>query len=314
MTSIVLITGANGFIGSHATLLMESLGHTVIPIDAVPRSTDLSLLGIKTPSHIMDVTDGASFRKLCNQEKPTHIFHAAHPPRNEDPSVLNFCYHAMTNILEAAKALKMQRVVYSSSASIYGQLKKPDHSLVREEDAVTIYPTYFYRAAKTVSEWMGDFYKEKHGVSFVALRYSSVYGPGLYRSIPLELKKGILGQTCRPFLTRPLDDLIYVDDVVDAIRRALFADKALSRAYNVGLDKAYINEDLVQAIRKALPDLKFEIGQHPNAAEVAPHRMRSPLDISLAKKELGWAPTIYLEEGIARLAKWLQANKARLQM
>jgi nucleoside-diphosphate-sugar epimerase len=314
MTSIVLITGANGFIGSHATLLMESLGHKVVPIDAVPRSTDLSLLAIKTSSHIMDVTDGASFRKLCNQEKPTHIFHAAHPPRNEDPSVLNFCYHAMTNILEAAKALKMQRVVYSSSASIYGQLKKPDHSLVNEEDAVTIYPTYFYRAAKTVSEWMGDFYKEKHGVSFVALRYSSVYGPGLYRSIPLELKKGILGQTCRPFLTRPLDDLIYVDDVVDAIRRALFADKPLSRAYNVGLDKAYINEDLVQAIRKALPDLKFEIGQHPNAAEVAPHRMRSPLDISLAKKELGWAPTIYLEEGIVRLAKWLQANKARLQM
>jgi len=42
--------------------------------------------------------------------------------------------------------------------------------------------------------------------------------------------------------------------------------------------------------------------------------MRSPLDISLAKKELGWAPTIYLEEGIARLAKWLQANKTSLQM
>ena len=42
--------------------------------------------------------------------------------------------------------------------------------------------------------------------------------------------------------------------------------------------------------------------------------MRSPLDISLAKQELGWAPNIYLEEGIARLAKWLQENKARLQM
>ena len=312
MAHTVLITGANGFIGSHTTRLMESLGHKVIPVDAVPRSTDLSLLGIQTPSHIMDVTDDASFRELCDKEKPTHIFHAAHPPRNEDPSVLNFCYHAMTNILEAAKALKTQRVVYSSSASIYGQLKKPDHSLVKEEDAVTIYPTYFYRAAKTVSEWMGDFYKEKHGVSFVALRYSSVYGPGLYRSIPLELKKGILGQPCRPFLTRPLDDLIYVDDVVDAIRRALFADKPLSRAYNIGLDKAYINDDLVQAIRKALPDLKFEIGQHPNAAEIAPHRMRNPLDISLAKKELGWAPKIDLDEGIARLASWLKEHARQL--
>jgi nucleoside-diphosphate-sugar epimerase len=108
--------------------------------------------------------------------------------------------------------------------------------------------------------------------------------------------------------------LIYVDDVVDAIRRALFADKSLSRAYNIGLDKGYTNEDLVKAIRKALPDLQFEIGQHPNAAEVAPHRMRNPLDISLAKKELDWTPKIYLEEGIGQLATWLQANKARLQI
>ena len=292
---------------------METLGHEVVPIDVAPRSPDLSLLGIKASSHIMNVTDSAAFRALCEKEKPTHIFHAAHPPRDETPTVLNYCYHAMTNILEAAKDLKIQRVVYSSSASIYGPLQKPDGSLVKEDDAVTIYPTYFYRAAKTVSEWMGNFYKEKHGVDFVALRYSSVYGPGLYRSIPLELKKGILGQACRPFLTRPADDLIYIDDVADAVRRALFADKPLSRAYNIGLDKAYNSEDLVHAIRNALPELKFEIGQHPNAAEVAPHRLRSPLDISLAKRELGWAPTIYLEEGIARLAQWLKEHKAELR-
>jgi nucleoside-diphosphate-sugar epimerase len=309
----ILITGANGFIGSHTTLLMETLGHEVIPIDVVPRSPDLSLLGIKASSHIMNVTDSAAFRALCEKEKPTHIFHAAHPPRDETPTVLNYCYHAMTNILEAAKELKMKRVVYSSSASIYGPLQKPDGSLVKEDDAVTIYPTYFYRAAKTVSEWMGNFYKEKHGVDFLALRYSSVYGPGLYRSIPLELKRGVLGQLSRPFLTRPLDDLIYVDDVVDAVRRALFADKPLSRAYNIGLDKAYTSEDLVRAIRKALPELKFEIGRHPNAAEVAPHRLRSPLDVSLAKRELGWAPTIYLEDGIARLGRWLQENKSALK-
>ena len=314
MPSTILVTGANGFIGSHTTRLMESLGHKVVPIDVMPRSPELSLLGIKSSSHIMNVTDAAAFRELCEKEKPTHIFHAAHPPRDESPSVINYCYHAMTNILEAAKAFGIKRIVYSSSASIYGQLKKPDSSLVKEDDAVTIYPTYFYRASKTVSEWMGDFYKEKHGVDFVALRYSSVYGPGLYRSIPLELKRGILGQPCRPFLTRSVDDLIYIDDVADAVRRALFADKPLSRAYNIGLDKTYVSEDLKRAIQKALPDLKFEIGQHPNAAEVAPHRMRSPLDISLAKKELGWAPTIYLEEGIAKLAAWLTEHKSDLRL
>ena len=147
----ILITGANGFIGSHVTKLMESLGHKVVPIDVVPRSPDLALLGVNTPSHIMNVTDIDGFRALCEKERPTHVFHAAHPPRDETPTVLNYCYHAMTNILEAAKELKIQRVVYSSSASIYGQLTKPGGSLVKEDDAVTIYPTYFYRAATTVS-------------------------------------------------------------------------------------------------------------------------------------------------------------------
>ena len=314
MASTVLITGANGFIGSHFTKLMESAGHKVVPIDVVPRAPDLTLLDIKATSHLMNVTDAEPFRALCEKERPTHLFHAAHPPRDETPKVLDYCYKAMTNILEAAKELKIQRVVYSSSASIYGQLKKADGGLVKEDDAVTIYPTYFYRAAKTVSEWMGNFYKEQHGVDFVALRYSSVYGPGLYRSIPLELKKGILGQACRPFLTRPLDDLIYVDDVVDAISRALFTQGPLSKAYNIGLDKAYVSDDLKRAIEKALPHLDFAIGKHPHAAEVAPHRLRSPLDISLARKELGWQPKIYLEDGIAKLAAWLNTNRANLRL
>ena len=97
------------------------------------------------------------------------------------------------------------------------------------------------------------------------------------------------------------------------MRRALFSDKRLSRAYNIGLDKTYVSDDLKRAIQKALPHLQFEIGAHPNAAEVAPHRLRSPLDISLARRELDWKPKIYLEEGIARLTAWLLEHKNKLQ-
>src|SRR5207253_11230021 len=101
---------------------------------------------------------------------------------------------------------------------------------------------------------------------------------------------------------------------VEAKSRDLLTDKTLSRAYNIGLDKHYYIHDLKWAIRKALPDLSYEIGQHPNAAEVSPHRNRDPLDISIAKRELDWAPKIYLDEGIARLAKWLQENKPKLHI
>ena len=82
MASTVLITGANGFIGSHFTKLMESAGHKVVPIDVVPRAPDLTLLDIKATSHLMNVTDAEPFRALCEKERPTHLFHAAHPPRD----------------------------------------------------------------------------------------------------------------------------------------------------------------------------------------------------------------------------------------
>ena len=313
MAATILITGANGFIGSHATVLFESLGHKVVPIDIFRRSHDLSLLPIQTTTHELDVTKTVPFRDLCKGENVTHIFHAAHPRRDENPTVLDFCYHAMTNIMETAKELKIQRVVYSSSGALYGQVRKKDRAPIKEDDPVSIYPTYFYRSAKIVSEWLGDFYKERYGVPFVALRYSSVYGPGLGRGIPLELKKGILDQECRPYLTRLPDDVVYIDDVVDAVRRALFTVSPLSRAYNIALDQAYGNEELKEAIRKALPEIAFEIGKHPNAATTGPHRDRDALDISLAKKELGWAPKIDLHEGIARLATWLRNHKATLE-
>jgi len=313
MAAVILITGANGFIGSHATSLFESLGHKVVPIDIFRRSHDLSLLPIRTASHLLDVTQSAPFNELCKSEGVTHIFHAAHPRRDENPAVLDFCYHAMTNILEVAKELRVQRVVYSSSGALYGQVRKRDHAPIKEDDPVSIYPTYFYRSAKILSEWLGDFYKEQYGVPFVALRYSSVYGPGLGRGIPLELKKGVLGQKCRPYLTRIPDDVIYVDDVTDAVRRALFTVNPLSRAYNIALDKAYGDEELKQAIQRAFPDLSFEIGKHPNAALVGPHRDRDVLDITRAKEELGWAPQISLDEGISRIGAWLKSHKAALR-
>ena len=63
----VLTTGANGFIGSHTSRLLESLGHSIIPIDVVSRSPDLALIGIKTPSHLIHVTDTSAFRALCER-------------------------------------------------------------------------------------------------------------------------------------------------------------------------------------------------------------------------------------------------------
>ena len=127
------------------------------------------------------------------------------------------------------------------------------------------------------------------------------------------MKKGILGHPCRPYLTRLPDDLIYIDDVLDAVRRALFTEKPLSRAYNIAFDKTFDNQDLEDSIRKALPEISFDIGKHPHAATVGAHRDRDPLDLTRAKEDLNWTPTIDLENGIVRIAAWLKSRANRVK-
>jgi len=78
----VLITGANGFIGSYTALLFESLERKIVPLDVGPRGRELSLLPITTATHSLDVTDAKAIR-----ERRT-------PPRTEDPTLLEFCLQA----------------------------------------------------------------------------------------------------------------------------------------------------------------------------------------------------------------------------
>ena len=312
MASTVLITGANGFIGSYTTQLFESLGLRVVPLDVVPRSGDLSLLPIKGSTILMDVTDSAAFREVCKKEKVTHIFHAAHPPRKEDPAVLEFCLQAMRNILETAKEMSIRRVVFSSSGAIYGPLRKKDHSLIKEDDPVTIYPTFLYRSVKMLGEWLGDFYSRQHGVSFISLRYSAVYGPGEAKGIGLALKQGIMEGKCRPYLTRVPDDLIFVKDIARAVYLACFCEQPKSRAYNIASDRSYGEKDLELAIRRHLPEISFEIGKHPDAGTTNIYRQRDLLDVRLAKDDLGFTLEFDLDKGIAAMAEWLRSEKNRL--
>ena len=313
MASIVLITGANGFIGSYTTLLFESQGERVVAIDVMPRSNDLSLLPIRTATTILDVTDSIGLRELCKKEKVTHIIHTAHPHREENPEVLNFCLQAMRNLLESAKEGGVKRVVFSSSGAVYGPIKTEEHRPIKEDDPVGIYPTFLYRSAKILGESLGDFYAEHHGLSFVSLRYSSVYGPGETRGIGLAIKDGILGKPCRLYLTRVPDDLIFVKDVARAIRIASFHEQPVSRAFNIAGGRAYFVSDLQEAMRKHLPEVSLEMGKPPDHATVNRFRQRDILDVTRAREELGFVPQFDLDSGIAEIAAWVRSEKKHLK-
>jgi len=312
MKKVVLITGANGFVGSYATLFFESQGHRIIPLDIHSRSRDLSTLPIEAPTQILDVTDYAAVSNICRKEDVTHIIHLAQPSRKEDPKILNLSFLAIHNILETAKAMPVERVVFASSGAIYGQLRKKNGQPIREDDPVAIFPTFLYRSSKILGEWLGDFYIEHHGVSFTALRFSSVYGPGQAKGIGAEIKQGILGHECRPYLTRVPDDSVFIKDVVRSIFIACFKELPIRNSYNIAYGEPCFERDLEAAIRKKLPNLAFEIVKHPELSSVGRHRQRDILDISLARDELGFVPEFSLYKGIAEIADWVNREKENL--
>ena len=306
----VLVTGANGFIGTHSVLHLESLGCRVVPVDVAPRSPHLSLLPVATPSILMDITDAPAFAALCRDNDVTHVMHLAYPGRGSDAEVLGFCVQAMRNILDAATTLALRRVVFASSGAVYGRILRG--TPIREDEPVQIHPTFAYRSVKILGEWMGAMHARQSGTGFVALRLASVYGPGVAIGMGAALTRGVLGGPCRPYLTRsPIDDPLHASDAARALGIACFHDSPPSLAYNIGSGVPWGDEDMARAIRRHLPEIDFEIGTHHDP-EAQAFRQRDILDMTRAREELGFAPAHDLESGIAAMAGWLRENRSRL--
>ena len=178
---------------------------------------------------------------------------------------------------------------------------------------MALYPTLLSRSSKILGEWLGDFYALHRSVSFVALRLSSVYGPGQADGIGTAIKEGILGRECRPYFNQVPDDLIYVKDAMQAFGLACFFEQSESRVYNIASGRGYVEEDLERVMREHLPEVPFEIGEPLDFAAVADNRRSHILDITLAREELGFSPQFDLDSGIDAIAAWVRREKRHLR-
>jgi nucleoside-diphosphate-sugar epimerase len=131
------------------------------------------------------------------------------------------------NILQTAKDLEVQRVVFASSEAIDGMSKKRERILVKEDDPVGIYPVNLHRTGRIVGEFLVKFYAQNHGVKFIFLIFSSIFGPGQRSGMGAAIKEGILGRECRLRPNRIPDDPIFVKDAVQALHLACFSNRPL---------------------------------------------------------------------------------------
>lgn len=306
MRPLNLVTGGAGFIGSHIVRRLVSQDCAVRVID------DLSTGDIARLAPVREEIEFTRADLALDEITPLLsgvqcVFHlAAVPsvPRSvRDPVTTHASIaNATLRLLIAARDAGVDRVVVSSSSSVYGATDvSPKH-----EDLPTV-PLSPYAVAKVAAESYARVFASLYGLRTVSLRYFNVFGPGqdprsAYAAvIPIFITRALA--------RRPLPlhgdgtqtrDFTYVDNVVDANLRAAAADVPGGRVYNIGSGSPHSVRDLVAALEAALGRrLETEYGP-PRVGDI-PY---SHADVTAAKKELGWRPSVPFEEGLRRTLDW----------
>jgi nucleoside-diphosphate-sugar epimerase len=300
----VLVTGGGGFIGSHLAAHMLERGYRVRVLDnfATGLRSNVSTLGGEAELIEGDIQSYERVGKAvagCDV-----VFHqAALPsvPRSiQDPLTSNATNVTGTlNVLLAARDQDVRRVVCASSSSVYGSAS--GRTAKREDrSAVPISP---YATAKLASELYARSFHGVYGLDTVALRYFNVFGPrqdptSKYAAvIPKFITALLAGQSPVIFGDGEQSrDFTYVANVVKANVLAMNAPDVAGKVYNVACGEQVTLNRLVGELRNLLDSDVEPVYTAPRPGEVE----HSRADLSLARRELGYEPSVLLRDGLER--------------
>jgi len=294
-----LVTGAAGFIGSHLCVALLDRGAKVIGLDCF---TDYYARPLKEANLAVN-TDREGFRFVENRIQDvdlggllsdvTHVFHLAAQAGVRKSWGRHFRVYSDNNVdasqqlLEACVGRPLHRFVYASSSSIYG-----DAATIPMRETALPQPVSPYGVTKLAAEQLCYLYHVNHGVPTASLRYFTVYGP---RQRPITLYGD--GEQTR--------DFTFVRDAVAATIAA--GDRGVpGRAYNVGGgSRVSVNQvlDIIGRVSGRSLDVRREAAQKGDMRDTF-------ADTSLARADLGFSPTVSLEEGIAAEYRWLSTTHA----
>ncbi|MGE5412426.1 MAG: SDR family oxidoreductase [Clostridiales bacterium] len=302
--SKVLVTGGAGFIGSNLVRHLVENGNTVTVLDNFMSGYRSNLEPFPMVRLIEgDVRDKESVEEAIKGAEV--VFHLAasvgnkrsidHPIADAEINVLG-----TLQVLEAARKERVRKIVTSSSAGIFGELKtmpiKEDHS---------VEPDSPYGCTKLCEEKLCLAYAKLYEIEAVCLRYFNVYGPNQRfdaygNAIPIFVFRMLQNEPIIIFgdgeQTR---DFVHVDDVVQANLKA--ADSiGISGAFNIASGSRVTINRLVEMIVRN--------SKHPVKVEHGPERpgdvRHSLADLSFAKEKIGYSPSVDLELGLEEYVKW----------
>ena len=306
-----IVTGGAGFIGSHVTEQLLSEGYHVTVVDNL---TTGNLQNLPTHPYLKFLQKDIS---TCQPEDfPEQIDGIAHLAAT--PSVTDSWLHpleahhnnlsATVAVIQLCQALNIPRLVFASSAAVYGN---PTTLPISEEQQTS--PISPYGLQKLVSEQYGSLFAQHLGFSFVGLRFFNVFGP---RQVPNSQYSGVISifvsamQQGLPITIygdgTQTRDFIYVKDVASGFAKALTTplESGSSLICNLGTEKSTSLIQLVDILKTCLPEWQSEI-------KFAPPRLgdihHSQADISNASSLLGFTPQWSIQLGLQLFIESLSA-------
>jgi dTDP-glucose 4,6-dehydratase len=317
----VLVTGAGGFIGSHLVELLLHQGASVRALcrynsrnergaldwidQAVLRDVDVVLGDLRDLESVDRATAGV--------EVVLHLGAQIAIPY----SYLNARDFFETNVLgslnvaQAALRHGVRRVVHTSTSEVYGSAQTvpitEDHPLEAQSP---------YAASKIGADKLMDSFHRSHDLPVTVLRPFNTYGPrqSARAVIPTIITQALAGDVLRLGALDPRRDLTYVEDTVAGFVAAARSDAAVGRTLQLGTGASVSIGEIVERLGALLGR---ELTVQTDPARVRPRLSEVQLllsDASLARDLTGWAPTIDLDEGLARTIAWIEANADRFRV
>jgi UDP-glucose 4-epimerase len=322
----VLVTGGAGFIGSHLVERLVEAGANVTVLDNFRTGLRENLDGVKddielVTGSIMEPDDLA--RVAPGKDLISHQAAQLEITRALDDPVEDLITNTVgtLNVLKAAVAAGVPKVVMASSACVYGQAVETP----QQEDTHPTEPNWAYGVSKLATEKYGLIFNEMHGLNVVSLRYGIVYGPREWygRVLTIFLKRALENQPLVVFGDGlQIRDFVHVRDVVAMNMLCLQNDAADNQIFNVSTAQPTDINTLARLVRKAAGKDIEVIHEDIEEGKSSQYydRIRLPQELKTmllandkAAKLLDWRPTVALDEGIREEYEWLSRHPDRWQ-
>ena len=300
----ILVTGGAGFIGSNIVDELVEKKHKVVIVDNLATG-NIKNVNKKAKFYKVSVCDKKKINEIFKKEKIDIVIHHA-AQLDVRKSVADPCFDAdvnikgTLNILEACKNTKVKKIIFASSGgTIYGECgsKAPDEKSFAN-------PLSPYGVAKLSVEHYIKAYNALYGLKYTILRYANVYGPrqdvnGEAGVVAIFIGKMTANKEVFVFGDgKQLRDYVYVKDVVSANIKAL--TKGNNEIINIGTQKTFSVNQLVKELSLIINYKNKPIFKPKRNGEL----FKSFLNISKAKKVLGWQPKVDIVKGLKNTVEY----------